>query len=128
MKNEFIPYEEALALKELGFDEPCLVTYRGGSLYASGGLSRYHDEGDWRYERNMGDGDNWVAAPLYQQAFRFFREKYNIYGYIKSEGLAVAMYEPMRSETFIAEEDSIQEAELECVREIIKEIKKRQDV
>ena len=25
MEKEFIPYEQALALKELGFDEPCLV-------------------------------------------------------------------------------------------------------
>jgi hypothetical protein len=23
MKNEFVPYDIALALKELGFDEPC---------------------------------------------------------------------------------------------------------
>jgi len=23
MKNEFVPQEQALALKELGFDEPC---------------------------------------------------------------------------------------------------------
>jgi hypothetical protein len=27
MENEFIPYEQALALKELGFDEPCLAYY-----------------------------------------------------------------------------------------------------
>jgi hypothetical protein len=27
MENEFIPYEEALALKELGFNEPCFACY-----------------------------------------------------------------------------------------------------
>ena len=27
MKKEFISYEEALALKELGFNEPCLFAY-----------------------------------------------------------------------------------------------------
>jgi hypothetical protein len=27
MNKEFIPYEQALALKELGFDEPCLGFY-----------------------------------------------------------------------------------------------------
>ena len=27
MKKEFIPYSEALALKELGFDEPCVQAY-----------------------------------------------------------------------------------------------------
>ena len=29
MEKDFIPYEEALALKELGFDEPCLAFYDG---------------------------------------------------------------------------------------------------
>ena len=27
MKKEFIPYKQALLLKELGFDEPCLGYY-----------------------------------------------------------------------------------------------------
>ena len=27
METEFISYEQALALKELGFDEPCLTSY-----------------------------------------------------------------------------------------------------
>jgi hypothetical protein len=27
MEKEFIPYKQALALKELGFDEPCLGWY-----------------------------------------------------------------------------------------------------
>ncbi len=27
MNKEFIPYEQALALKELGFDEPCFAWY-----------------------------------------------------------------------------------------------------
>jgi hypothetical protein len=27
MNKEFVPYEQALQLKELGFDEPCLGYY-----------------------------------------------------------------------------------------------------
>jgi hypothetical protein len=27
MEKDFVPYEEALALKELGFDEPCFAVY-----------------------------------------------------------------------------------------------------
>ena len=27
MKKEFVPYELALELRELGFDEPCLLVY-----------------------------------------------------------------------------------------------------
>ena len=31
-EKDFVPYEQALALKELGFDEPCFgfYTYKGG--------------------------------------------------------------------------------------------------
>ena len=29
MNKEFVPYEQALDLKELGFDEPCILLYRG---------------------------------------------------------------------------------------------------
>jgi hypothetical protein len=61
MEKEFIQYTEALALKELGFDEPCLG---------------YYDEGGNLYTEMV----EVLKAPLYQQAFRFFREKYNLYG------------------------------------------------
>ena len=35
MKKEFIPYELAVALKELSFDEPCLINYyiEKGEMY-----------------------------------------------------------------------------------------------
>jgi hypothetical protein len=32
MNKEFIPYEEAIALKELGFDELCLAYYQKSSV------------------------------------------------------------------------------------------------
>ena len=56
MNKEFIPYQQALELKELGFDEPCLKTMR---------------DFDITYESD-------VKMPLFQQAFRWFREKYNL--------------------------------------------------
>jgi hypothetical protein len=53
MSKEFIPYEQALELKELGFDEPCLAVYRGGSLYGSGtSVSGYYEDGHWQLEKN----------------------------------------------------------------------------
>ena len=59
MKNEFLPYDRALKLKELGFDEPCIATHGYLELYI-----------------NTDDGH--LKAPLYQQAFRWFREKHGI--------------------------------------------------
>ena len=71
MNKEFVKYEEALALKELGFDEPTMFTYYRKKL---------------GYVKNSVNGETppnlpypkYVAAPLYQQAFRWFREKYNL--------------------------------------------------
>jgi hypothetical protein len=59
MNKEFIPYEQALELKELGFDEECLK-------------KQYHHENDSVNVHFPNDLD--CQIPLYQQAFRWFRE------------------------------------------------------
>jgi len=79
MAKEFIPYEQALALKELGFNEPCLAQYR---KYDVGEATL-----DIGFSKNeiISKFDNLVlfcSTPLYQQAFRWFREKYNLQVYI----------------------------------------------
>ena len=65
--KDFVPYEQALALKELGFDEYCLA------LITPNGNLESIDMEDW--EKVSGT----ILAPLYQQAFRWFREKYDLY-------------------------------------------------
>jgi len=62
MEKEFVTYEQALALKELGFDEECLKYY--SEEYGIFVVSDYYD------------GGHFVLAPLKQQVFRWFREKY----------------------------------------------------
>jgi hypothetical protein len=73
MNKEFISYEQALALKELGFDESCLAFYDnnyGTDIYTEKNrLIHYHKDA-LRYVFN---------TPLYQQAFRWFREKHGLY-------------------------------------------------
>lgn len=83
MKKEFLPYKEALALKELGFDEKC--------------AAHYLDEDDlelkWEIYRNLSfNTDNCVQAPLYQQAFRFFRDKFNFRYSIGNTNISVVQY------------------------------------
>ena len=73
MKNEFVKYEQALALKELGFDEPCLAYFDAEKLFKFPGTTMCN--------RNFLDLLT-VTAPLYQQAFRWFREKHLTYGII----------------------------------------------
>ena len=65
MKEQFIPYLQALGLKELGYSEDSLMTY-------------YYDR-DKLYIGCPQDLKD-IPAPLWQQAFDWFREKHNILG------------------------------------------------
>ena len=72
MKKEFVTYEQALALKKLGFDEPCLGYYFGKDeeVYTS------NEDVKPPFTPSL-DSKIMFRAPLYQQAFRWFREKYS---------------------------------------------------
>jgi hypothetical protein len=112
MKNEFIPYEQALALKELGFDEPCFAAYIKAGRFLD--ISEYVNHGDYR-----------ILAPLYQQAFRWFREKYVFYINMVSPDLfyfVIHYINPIKEPTdlFISECcETHEEAELACLKKII---------
>lgn len=76
MKNEFVSYEVALKLKELGFDEPCLCAYDKNEML-------YHShKTDKLFTILNSNLSNQCSAPLYQQIFRWFREKHNLYAVI----------------------------------------------
>ena len=60
MTEEFVPYDRALKLKQLGFDEPCLKSYGDDGLL------------------NQNDHSLYLSAPLFQQAFKWFRENYRL--------------------------------------------------
>ena len=72
MEKEFVSYEQAVALKELGFDEPCLAAFDKNDMMCS-----YSKDPFSPLKYNHHGFMN--AAPLKQQAFRFFREKYGLY-------------------------------------------------
>ena len=155
MEKEFIPYEQALALKELGFDEPCfgyfnektvtrmsdkgtlsineIQTWRNTFLSYDGGKNVIPNEDTFKqdlidnpekYSRHK-----WgvtVSAPLYQQAFRWFREKYNIQCYWYSNNgkhlkywivIQVNSTQPIEFST----KSSI--PELECLKKLIEIVK-----
>ena len=72
MEKEFVPYELALRLKNLGFDEPCLAFYRFGKDFYIKGQHK-----NTTLAPTIGP-----TAPTFSQAFRWFREKYNLRGFI----------------------------------------------
>ncbi len=77
MEKEFVTYEQALALKELGFDEPCLAFYDGKNTESFYFNYLRNASGDYipfqKYDRLK-----WFGAPLKQQVFRWFRELHQL--------------------------------------------------
>ena len=67
IENEFIPYEQALALKELGFNEPCFGWFTFGHLRKGTIVENKHVQGEGE-----------LLAPTYSQAFRWLYQKLNI--------------------------------------------------
>ena len=66
ISKNFIPYDLALELKELGFDEPCFAIYGKSEGY----LFKIHTD-----KFDTVDKLHFIKAPTYSQAFRFFREQ-----------------------------------------------------
>jgi len=122
MEKEFVHYAEALALKELGFDEPCFGYYDGNHNfnYMINGIEDFSNR-----KFPLGHSVGWVSAPLKQQVFRWFRENYNIDSHIE--------YYPSSEDTvayfFIADEDesinygTYDEAEDKCIKFLIETVK-----
>jgi hypothetical protein len=107
MKNEFIPYEQALALKELGFDEPCFGYYSIDSLNLK--TPTFNMGKPFEYE--------WcLRAPLYQQAFRWFREKHGLRHFIEYDN---GHYNAVVQSSLVYHCDTHEEAELACLKKLI---------
>ena len=119
MDKEFVPYQESLELKELGFDEKCLSCY----LYE---VETFSWELNYQIPNNS---IPWIiSAPLYQQAFRFFRDKYNIYvKYIKNDSESHIFSYKMDDACYklASKRNNYEEAELECLKKLIKIVKNK---
>lgn len=125
MKDQFIQYKLAKALKYLGFDVPCFAKYQK------------LDSENANYQLklasimlNFNARDTSISAPLWQQAFDFFRKKhgliscihidfsYEIYGGVHTEGYNNPYH--IESEGF----HSYEEARLACLEKLIEITKK----
>ena len=121
MQKEFIPYELALELKQLGFDEPCFGVYATKDGYVR--KSAYDENGD---------------APTYSQAFRWFREKHNLRSFVDTivhdvdspnnwiYYFQVKMGNGIDTQPYYSGDfNSYEEAELGCLRKLIKKVKNK---
>ena len=121
MEKEFVPYDIALAMKKLGFDWKCFTFYKqGGRLETTTDISSLYFFGG-------------VLAPLYQQAFRWFREEYNIdvfpsktYNYYFSIYLNDELYEESNGIKPLIEGKTYEKAEQACLEKLIEIVEEKQ--
>jgi len=73
INKDLIPHPEALELKGLGFDEPCLKFYAGEEL----ALGLDTDNGDTNSKLDWYNL-SYVSAPTYSQAFRWLYQELDI--------------------------------------------------
>ena len=123
MEKEFVNYNIALEMKQLGFDEPCFAWFGPTGIF-----------NDWDTTDTI--------APLYQQAFRWFREKYGLKHDIDDDNVGTKFYykirsytdkfdnyddiiKPMREERDWSKIEfySYEEAEIECLKKLIEIVK-----
>ena len=124
MNKEFTTYEQALALKELGFDEPCFGWW-------------FSDEEMLIIEKSTkSTSENIIQAPTYSQAFRWFREKYDLriwiesnYGILKFEYVIATTNFNFIDKQFndLSGYKTYEEAESACLDKLIEIVKNKQD-
>ena len=133
IEKEFIPYEQALELKELGFNQPCFAFYGlSRDDYKTIRLSIFQNL-KTDYLPDIHHLDVTCDAPTFSQAFRFFREKYGLHyiickniqmdGYGYREVILIPYMEENENTIF----KTYEEAEVECLVKLI-EIAKEQNV
>jgi len=132
MHKEFVPYELAVKLKELGFDEPCLSIYDKDNVLQRS-LLEYPII-------NSKNGFQWniTTAPLYQQAFRWFRDNFGLSGWVDEsfttnnrQGV-VSVKSPKGLEYIQSPKSTMffetyEEAELACLNKLIEIVQGGQD-
>jgi hypothetical protein len=111
--KEFVPYELALELKQLGFNEPCFGEWQNLKT----GKNLVVDEEDRIYDIPvLGAG---VHALTYSQAFRWFRDKFNCHHTINLNKKYVGIAYSSVVNFSVDEFNAYEEAELACLKKLI---------
>jgi len=122
MTQEFISYEQSLALKELGFDEPCFGGYDMETLKLWIG---YLNDGE-QFNREY-----YYPAPTFSQTFRFFRERHGLYSHIFSQSNGTFVWcirwyvDGLQKDIPYQDVTTWEEAEFACLIKLIEIVKEK---
>ena len=124
MEKEFVSYDEALALKELGFDEPCFFAFDNCSYPMRCTDLRTNEQ---KFNGVNYNSSSYTSQPTYSQAFRWFREKYGLCLVIKpiDDKKLELGYNLLKNGLIINAHTTYEEAELECLKKLIEIVKSK---
>ena len=134
MKKEFVKYEQALALKELGFDGPCFGFYTHNEKLCRYGST--NDSVDFQMCTHSEIYNTYSLSPTFSQAFRWFREKYDLriwiesnYGVLKFEYVIATTNFNFIDKQFndLSGYKTYEEAESACLDKLIEIVKNKED-
>jgi len=122
-----VEYEEALELKQLGFDEPCF-----GSWEVEKTNIPTYTHSVTKFYKNSDHPTGKTSAPTYSQAFRWFREKYGYhfqpfvddnqtFGYLITHFTDEGRIDKPIKRGFKTPEES----ELDCLKKLIEILKEK---
>jgi hypothetical protein len=117
VEKEFVPYEQALELKELGFDEECFGFYT--EEYKELIRSKYV-----KYPINLPTKP--FLAPTFSQAFRWFRDNHKLVSWVYNSDDSKFYYTILQNGRFVKANDYMsthEETELECLKKLIEIVK-----
>ena len=108
MEKEFVPYEVALRLKALGFDEPCFGCYL-----------EFDEFLNIEFTKNQNSFHGQIAsAPTFSQAFRWFRKNHDLLG-IPTHSKYTIISNKWVGQPLYGNYNSYEESELACLEKLL---------
>lgn len=124
-KDLFVPFELALALYNLGFNEPCLK-YQWIDKKHSEWMSHSIKQSIFCFQKEYQENKQiyTISIPLYDQAFNWFRKNYNLLSHIEKGNNPENYYPVIDNASYRYKPESwftsYEEAQLDCLKKLIK--------
>jgi hypothetical protein len=119
LEKDFVPPQESLVLKELGFDKPCLMYWNDFGKTSMNRFQLLNNIDEWCQD--------YIEAPTLSQAFRWFRKKYKLSGLVEigTHEYSFIIFDEEKDSRKITSSinGTYEEAELACLRKLIEIIK-----
>jgi hypothetical protein len=131
MENHFATYNQSLALKKLGFDEPCFAYYQKSAVIGNDTIlpiqimDKASNFNDAEYSKM---GVPFCSAPIKSQVFKWFRDEHKTQSLIQEYDINNYMFtidDGINGDISVVGFIYYEEAESECIDKLIEIIKEK---